>query len=444
MQKRMAERPENESTTGRPGSIADVIRQSAPPQGSRLVLFMLWMMVFTAASQIMIIAPIIPRISEDLGVESSALGLLMTVYALAVGVVALITGPVSDRFGRRRILLAGTAMMAVALALHGIADSYVMLLTVRAVAGAAGGILSGGAVSYVGDFFPVERRGWASGWVMSGLAAGQIAGIPLGTMLAEWFGFRAPFLAFAVVGVMTFLLILFRLPQPRVELTPSLSIGSALHGYADLLRRREVKAAGAAFILMFMGLSLFVTFFPTWLESTLHFTPAMISILYLVGGTANVLVGPRAGQLSDRIGRTRVIILSSVGVAIVMPIVTLVPESGAWAIYPLFFITMGLVAARMSPMQALMTQLTGGKQRGTLMSLVTSIGQIGFAIGSGLAALAIQAFGFTGDALLAATSVIGMAFVVWRFLRVVDNRGTERHGHPGDQGTPSLAVRQGN
>lgn len=426
-------------------SVADHCRDPESPRGSGLVLFTLWLMVFTAASQIMIIAPIIPRISEELGVEASALGLLMTVYALAVGVVALVTGPISDRYGRRRILLIGTGLMTVALLLHGVAESYGMLLTVRALAGGAGGILSGGAVSYVGDYFPIERRGWASGWVMSGLAAGQIAGIPLGTMLAEWFGYQAPFLAFAVVGALAFALILARLPQPQIELPRKLSLGSALEGYRTLLRRREVRAAGAAFVLMFMGISLYVTFFPTWLESALGFTPAMVSILYLVGGTANVLVGPRAGDLSDRIGRTRVIIVSSIGVAIVMPIVTLVPASLSWIVYPLFFLVMALVAARMSPMQALMTQLTDGRQRGTLMSLVTSIGQIGFAIGSALAAVTIEVFGFTGDAIFAALSVVGMAWVVHRFLRGFDigSENLTSGGTPAGSSAGPLAVRGG-
>ena len=414
-----------------------------------LIIFMLWILVFTAASQIMIVAPIIPTIAENLSVESSRLGLLMTVYALAVGVVALITGPISDRFGRRKILIAGSGLMVVALGLHAFAESYETLLLVRTLAGAAGGILSGGAVSYVGDYFPVDRRGWASGMVMSGLAAGQLAGIPAGTLLAEELGFRAPFLAFAAVGFVAFLMILTKLPQPggeNGERIETLSIGSALRGYGDLLRRREVLAASAAYVMMFMGISLYVTFFPTWLEENLGFTAVMISILYIVGGSANILIGPRAGKLSDRIGRTDVIILSSVGVAIVMPLFTFVPIDIRWIVFPLFFVTMGLVAARMSPMQALMTQLTGQNQRGAFMSLITSIGQIGFAVGSALAAITLESLGFIGNALFATGSVLIMAWIVWRYLRTYDVGREEAEAVEEDEllgATPSgLAIRR--
>ena len=385
-----------------------------------LIIFVLWLLVFTSASQVMIISPIIPRIAESLQVDPSSLGFLMTVYALAVGVVALLTGPISDRYGRRRILIAGTGLLTVALALHGWADTYELLLGVRTLAGAAGGILSGGAIAYVGDHFPVDRRGWASGWVMSGLAAGQIAGIPLGTMLAEWFGFRAPFLAFALVGGLAFLLVYLKLPQPSGATVNTLSVRSALRGYGELLRRREVLASSAAYVMMFAGISLYVTFFPTWLETELGFTAVMISILYIVGGLANVLIGPRAGQLSDGVGRTRVIIFASVGVALLMPLFTFVTPPVRWIIYPLFFLTMALVAARMSPMQALMTQLTDQKRRGAFMSLITSIGQIGFAVGSALASATLAGFGFLGNALLATGSVLAMAWIVWHYLRPFD------------------------
>ncbi|NNL31217.1 MAG: MFS transporter, partial [Gemmatimonadetes bacterium] len=146
----------------------------------------------------MILSPILPMIGDQLDIADAVLGTLVSVYSLMVGIFAILAGPVSDKIGRRRILLLGCGAMTVALSLHGFVSGYASFLLVRMFAGCAGGILSGAAVSYIGDYFPYERRGWATGWVMSGAAVGQIIGIPLGIVLASRWGFRSPFYLFAV------------------------------------------------------------------------------------------------------------------------------------------------------------------------------------------------------------------------------------------------------
>ena len=142
----------------------------------------------------MIVVAMLPEIGKQLAVSDAKQGLLVSIYAVMVGLFALVIGPISDKFGRRKVLLAGTGLMTLALGMHAAINDYAGLLIVRTLAGIAGGVLSGAAVSYVGDYFPYERRGWANGWVMSGIAAGQIAGVPLGSLLAGQFGFRTPFL----------------------------------------------------------------------------------------------------------------------------------------------------------------------------------------------------------------------------------------------------------
>ena len=72
-----------------------------------VVVFTLWLLVFSSASQTMIISPILPQIGDDLDIADAVLGTLVTAYSLMVGLFAILSGPVSDRIGRRRILLAG-------------------------------------------------------------------------------------------------------------------------------------------------------------------------------------------------------------------------------------------------------------------------------------------------------------------------------------------------
>ena len=290
-------------------------------------------MVFSSSSQVILISPIIPNIAEALNEPESKLGWLVSSYAILLGIFALLTGPISDKFGRRKILLAGSFTMAVALYAHVLAQSFWALLLVRAFAGAAGGMLSGAAVAYVGDYFPYERRGWANGWVMSGVAFGQILAIPMGKLMAASWGFQWPFLVFAITMTLAVLFIWRYLPQPDVAFTKErLTFRTALANYSRLLQNREVQAAAASFFLMFSSIGMYLVFLPTWLEDEIGLIDRDIALMFLVGGIMNVATGPLAGRLSDRIGRKPLIISSCAGLSIIMVLTTYVVEVH-WVVY---------------------------------------------------------------------------------------------------------------
>ncbi len=384
---------------------------------TRLILFALWLMMFSASSQVIIVSPILPEISAALDVPEALQSWLVSIYAMLLCVFALITGPISDKIGRRRILLIGTACMAGALWLHGLADSFATLMMVRGLAGCAGGVLSGGAVAYVGDYFPYHRRGWANGWVMSGMAVGQILGIPIGKILADAFGFRWPFLMFAVTMTGATLLVARFVPQPEVSRSVDrLSVGRALRGYWRLVRERYIAAATAAYFLMFFAIGLFVVYLPTWLEGpAVNLSGTQVAVLFAVGGAANVVTGPVAGWLSDRVGRKPLIITSCLGLALLMALTTFVITDMVTA-SAFYGLAMVAVAMRIAPLQSLLTALVSSERRGILMSLAVGIGQIGIGGGSLLAGLAYAEYGYGSNTYIGAVAMVVMAALVWAAL----------------------------
>ncbi len=377
-----------------------------------LVLFALWLMVFSASSQVVIVSPILPRIGEALNIAEAYQGWLITSYAVFLSLFALIIGPISDKFGRRLVILLGCGSMAVALWLHGMVENFTQLLIMRAAAGAAGGMLSGAAVSYVGDYFPYNKRGWANGWVMSGIAVGQIIGIPIGTLLADWFGFKGAFLMFAGVMTLTTILIWFYVPQPDVQRNQKrLTLSSAIAGYRELLGRKVVVAASATYFLMFFSIGLYVIYLPTWLEQHLGVDGTAIASLFFVGGIANVIAGPSAGKLSDRTGRKPLIIVSCLGLALVMVVTTYLTTSMLMA-YILFGFAMIMFALRISPLQSLMTAIVEEQRRGALLALAVAIGQIGIGLGGAAAGIAYVKYGYVSNTITGAVAILGMALLV--------------------------------
>ncbi|KPQ00803.1 MAG: major facilitator superfamily transporter [Bacteroidetes bacterium HLUCCA01] len=392
-----------------------------PPQGQPverpgLILFALWLLIFSASSQIIIIAPILPVIGIQLNMPEALQGVLVTSYAVMVGIFALIIGPISDKIGRRRVLLIGTLSMAIALSLHGLAQTWQQLLFMRALAGVAGGLLSGSAVSYVGDYFPVERRGWATGWIMSGAATGQIVGIPLGTVMAEFFGFRIPFLMFGLTMFATWFLVARYVPQPPVRLNRMpITVSGSIRAYVQLLKRPKILAATGSFFLMFISVGLFIVYFPTWLQHSFDVNGTYIASLFLVGGVANVILGPRAGALSDKIGRKALVMISCLITSLVFAATTFAIVA-PWIGYPFIFIVMSLVAMRVSPFQALLTELVTDEKRGSLLSLNAALGQAGLGLGGAVAGVLYTIQGYASNTILSGITILVTGLIIWRYV----------------------------
>jgi len=210
-----------------------------------------------------------------------------------------------------------------------------------------------------------------------------------------------------------------------------------------MLKRREIFFAALAFFLMFLGVSLYIVYLPTWLERDLGFTSGQIATLFLVGGIANVLTGPQVGKLSDRIGRKGIIVLSCVGLSVVMLLTTLV-VTDLWTAYVVFFFTMVLVAMRVSPFSALLTALVSGPRRGSLMSLMVALGQVGFAVGGVIAGPLFARVGYGSNTVAGAAAVLGMGLIVWFMIPEPEGDYVEANeAKPQDQEPPAVPTGPG-
>ena len=221
---------------------------------------------------------------------------------------------------------------------------------------------------------------------------------------------------FAATMGITFLLILKCIPQPDVSRNNrKLTIVVALREYLLLLKQSDIRIAATIFALLFFSIALYITYLPAWLIDNRQGTPNRIAALFFAGGVASVITGPIVGKLSDKLGRKPLILISSVGLVILMGGATFAIRE-FWLAFPVFFFSSVLLAARMSPFQALLSALVPSEQRGALMSLTVALGQMGFASGAALAGIIYSQFGYRSSTFAGAFVALIVVFMVWRGL----------------------------
>src|SRR5260370_29469849 len=164
--------------------------------------------------------PLGVRYQDELSIGPPQFGLLVAAYAFSACLSGLAASSWLDRFDRKHALLLLYAGFALATLGCGAAPDFWALLAARAAAGACGGVLGAVMLAIIGDAFPEERRGLATGVVMSSFSAAIIAGVPAGLFLAEACdAAAAPFLALAGLCAGLWIMAALLLPPLRQHLS---------------------------------------------------------------------------------------------------------------------------------------------------------------------------------------------------------------------------------
>ena len=186
---------------------------SSPPRLSTLVLL-------TALSVLSLnmFLPSLSNIAEEFEADYALVNLSIAGYLGITAVLQLVMGPLSDRYGRRPVLMAGTAIFALASLGCALADSIWGFLTFRVLQGA---IVSGNALSraVIRDMVPAREAASLMGYVAMAMAVAPMLGPMFGGVLDELFGWRATFAVFTGLGVLVLALCWIDLGE--TNLTPS-------------------------------------------------------------------------------------------------------------------------------------------------------------------------------------------------------------------------------
>ncbi len=202
----------------------------------------------------------LPGLARDFDAPAATVQLTLTLFVVSFGIAQLIIGPLSDRFGRRPVLLAGLALYAAASALCGLAPSIEVLIVARVMQalGCCSAVIVGRAL--VRDAYAPEHNARVIAKASSWLSLAPICGPILGSYLQVAFGWRA---AFAVLGLFAACLLavaLLRLPETNAHKNPrATELAGVLANYRIVLGAREFWAHAAPGALSYGGIFLFIS-----------------------------------------------------------------------------------------------------------------------------------------------------------------------------------------
>ncbi|MEK6408614.1 MAG: MFS transporter [Acidobacteriota bacterium] len=361
---------------------AEAAEQTNSPSRAGVVIAILFLIFFLGSSDNQMISPLLPLIAREFGLKEGEVGQVIgPAYALAAATAALLVGPLSDRFGRRRFLLYASILFGVSLVSVWLVADVRVLAGVRLLTGLAAGTFSTCSIAYVADYFPYKRRGVAMSIVQAGYFGALVVGVQIANNIAQWRGWRISFVAFGLLSMVAFLSVLALLPEDKHLMTdqgPSAIVAGRFHNIRMLFDNRERVAAIAAAFFVSGGFVGFIFYLGSWLKQSLQFTTRDFDLVFALIGVALLIGVVVAGPVSDRVGKRGVSILSTILLAAMLLII---PALGRGVL--LFACLMAAALAfsfRQGPLQALATELVPRRSRGTLVAARNTASQIGIAI----------------------------------------------------------------
>lgn len=390
-------------------------------QRSRLALFALAVAAFAIGTTEFVIMGLLPEVAGDLHVSIPSAGLLVSGYALGVAGGAPLLAMLTARMERRHALLLLLGLFIAGNALCAVAPDYAVLMLARVLAAFCHGSFFGIGAVVAAHLVPPSKRAQAIALMFAGLTLANVLGVPFGTFLGQWAGWRSTFAAVTGLGVLAAVAV-WRFVPPLPDLT-----APDLRRELGVLRQGQVLLALAMTVLGFGGVFTVFTYIAPILQQQAHVSigaTGWVLVLFGAGTTLGNLLG---GRLADwRLMPSLIGILAALGLVLL---------GFAWTMQHtlLTVVTVfvwGVAAfATVPPLQMRVVQ-----QAGAAPNLASTLNIAAFNLGNALGA-------FLGGAVISAglglpaVSVAGAA-VAWLGLAVTVASLALQHARPPAGTTP--------
>lgn len=350
---------------------------------NRFALMLLMFIMFITMSGIGLIVPIMPLYLQAFGAAGQVLGFLIAIIAFAQFIFSPLAGNLSDRIGRKKLIVFGLIVNGAAQIGFALSGQLVELFFWRFLTGVGSAFIMPSVMAYAADITTLEERGKAMGLIGAAISFGFMIGPGIGGALSN-VNLHFPFYFAGSAAILTTIVALIFLPKTTPAMAPTAS--KASNNIAKELVRSVKKPYFVMLIVVFIfsfGISNFQATLSMYLTYKFDYSPNDIAILMTVGGFAGVIIqGVLLGRLFKRFGELRIVLWSLVVAAITF--ILMIFMSGYFVI--LFVATLFQIATTLiRPAINTLVSKSAGNEQGYAAGMNNAYMSLGNMIGPALA-----------------------------------------------------------
>lgn len=352
------------------------------------------------------LAPFLLTIAQELGTDLAAIGNLFAIQTVSWGLVSLVAGALSDRIGRRPILVAAVLTLAVSRFGFATAGTYAGAATWQFVSGFGGGAFMGTVFAAVSDHVAPAERGRALGSVIAGQSVALLVGVPLATWVGSFWGWRGAFTGLGVATLLTALAVWITVPGGGGPVRGAGGVRLPL----AVLRHPGVVAllsAGTAERVCFAAMAVYLA---TYLQTSYGLPLTELAVALALVAFGNLAGNVAGGLAADRIASRPLTFATSsiLTAALALPLL-------AWQPGLVGSVALGFAYAFVNALgrPALMAELSAvpGEVRGAVLGLNITAASFGWLGASALGGWLVGRAGFAGLGWLCALAGVAGALL---------------------------------
>lgn len=385
---------------------------------SKAVLGIIFLTVFLDLVGFGIVLPLLPFYATDMGATPLVVGLIISSYSAMQFLFAPVWGALSDRLGRRPLLILGLFGSAFSYIVFGLANTIGVLLLSRVIAGIMGANIAV-AQAYIADTTTVEQRARGMGLIGAAFGLGFIFGPAIGGFLSRWGygvpGFAAAGLSFLAAGSAVFLLPESLPPERRTKTTGHGGLdafAARFRAAKRVFKRASLRDPIIGFFLGTMGFAGFTTTFPLFLDDPLGLDAMHAGAMFALVGTISAIAqGGAIGPLVERYGEK---LIGTVGGLLLGIALAVMGWSRTIPITVAMLVPVGLGWGMMAPsIQSLISRRAHAREQGEVLGVNQSASAFARMIGPVAAGSAFGVFGPGLGFLAGGISVLAAAIWIW-------------------------------